>query len=410
MQADLNHGLKQLNLFGFEPLVQIQGPNAVDTWDDMDMYLTVRKSLSELGTMEDIILHGTAQAFGAEVALLMSETSDIWADYANPTELIGRTGTAGTAQRALYIALRHLQQPVDVIIEEDCEDPSVLANYSSVFISDPNLKESAARGLGSWVEGSPKRTVWASAGGMLDELNATNAAMLELFGLASYSLKNHTNMVQFVKQDLAFTPVLDQVTLASGTADPTFGVYGTRASLALNASAGGSSKVLATFSDSSPAVIEREVGQGRAILCAFHPSLSYFHPATPPLPTARGATDESFNHMCPRDFDSAAKKVVAMGLSPLLDPPPTLASAPGHHEKMGGLIETGVVTAPGKGTVIPIVDWSGEKMTRDLKVKLTRPIAFATAELASGGAVQVAADKQSFAVPELRVADAIILR
>ena len=200
MQADLNHGLKQLNLFGFEPLVQIQGPNAVDTWDDMDMYLTVRKSLSELGTMEDIILHGTAQAFGAEVALLMSETSDIWADYANPTELIGRTGTAGTAQRALYIVLRHLQQPVDVIIEEDCEDPSVLANYSSVFISDPNLKESAARGLGSWVEGSPKRTVWASAGGMLDELNATNAAMLELFGLASYSLKNHTNMVQFVKQ------------------------------------------------------------------------------------------------------------------------------------------------------------------------------------------------------------------
>ena len=145
MQADLNHGLKQLNLFGFEPLVQIQGPNAVDTWDDMDMYLTVRKSLSELGTMEDIILHGTAQAFGAEVALLMSETSDIWADYANPTELIGRTGTAGTAQRALYIALRHLQQPVDVIIEEDCEDPSVLANYSSVFISEVCGKNVCAR-------------------------------------------------------------------------------------------------------------------------------------------------------------------------------------------------------------------------------------------------------------------------
>ena len=99
-----------------------------------------------------------------------------------------------------------------------------------------------------------------------------------------------------------------------------------------------------------------------------------------------------------------------MGLSPLLDPPPTLASAPGHHEKMGGLIETGVVTAPGKGTVIPIVDWSGEKMTRDLTVKLTRPIVYSAASMASGGAVTVAGDKQSFAVPELRVADAIILR
>ena len=38
------------------------------------------------------------------------------------------------------------------------------------------------------------------------------------------------------------------------------------------------------------------------------------------------------------------------------------------------------------------------------------PVAFATAELASGGAVQVAADKRSLLVPEFVVADAIILR
>ena len=63
-----------------------------------------------------------------------------------------------------------------------------------------------------------------------------------------------------------------------------------------------------------------------------------------------------------------------------------------------------------KGTVIPLVDWSGEKTTRDVHVKLTRPIAFIAATLASGGAVTVARDKRSFAVPELRVADAIILR
>ncbi len=38
------------------------------------------------------------------------------------------------------------------------------------------------------------------------------------------------------------------------------------------------------------------------------------------------------------------------------------------------------------------------------------PVVFATAELASGGAVQMAADKRSLLVPEFVIADAIILR
>ena len=81
---------------------------------------------------------------------------------------------------------------------------------------------------------------------------------MQLFGLSNFELKNHTNMIQFVKQDLAFTPLLDQVTLASTTADPVVGVYGTRAGLALNGSSSGKTKVVGTFLDSSPAIIVRE--------------------------------------------------------------------------------------------------------------------------------------------------------
>ena len=66
------------------------------------MYTEVRKSLSELGGFEDIVLHGTAQAFGADVAIVFSETTDIMSDMATPVNLLGRTGTAGTAQRTLY--------------------------------------------------------------------------------------------------------------------------------------------------------------------------------------------------------------------------------------------------------------------------------------------------------------------
>jgi hypothetical protein len=39
-----------------------------------------------------------------------------------------------------------------------------------------------------------------------------------------------------------------------------------------------------------------------------------------------------------------------------------------------------------------------------------RPLVFEEVSLASGGAVSVSADKRSFVVAELRIADAIVLR
>ena len=340
--ADLNHGMKQINLFGLAPLVNIAGPNAVDIWENnASMYLEIRKSLSELGIIEDIVLHGTAQGFGADVALLFSESTDIMSDMATPVNLLGRAGTAGAAQRTLYIALRHLQQPVDIITEDDCI-PGVLDRYKPVVISDPNLAQAAAEGIRTWVESDTSRTVWASAGGgLLDEYNATSHVMLDLFGLQSYEITKQ-DTIQFVKQDLAFVPRLDTVNVVSSDSSPTVDVFGTLATMVVNSSASSDTTVYATFTDGSPAVLSRRKGPsaGRAILCGFHPSLSYFRKATPPLPPQRGSTDESFNHFCPSDFDQDAISLIALATE-ALDPPPTLASDP--------LIETGVITAPKKG-------------------------------------------------------------
>ena len=45
-------------------------------------------------------MHGVAQAQGASVALLYSQTADIWSDG---------VGTIGAHKKAIYLALRHLQ-------------------------------------------------------------------------------------------------------------------------------------------------------------------------------------------------------------------------------------------------------------------------------------------------------------
>ena len=49
-------------------------------------------------------------------------------------------------------------------------------------------------------------------------------------------------------------------------------------------------------------------------------------------------------------------------------------------------------------------------VNRSVNVTLTRSLAFTSATMASGGVVQVAADKMSFLVARLEIADAIILR
>ena len=97
---------------------------------------------------------------------------------------------------------------------------------------------------------------------------------------------------------------------------------------------------------------------GHAVLCGFHPSLSYFRQAIPPLPAQRGATDASFNHFCPTDFDMEAKSLIALGTERLPAPPTVVVGQP--------LIESGVIASSmiahtvGRGTLIPLIDWTGQ--------------------------------------------------
>ena len=98
------------------------------------------------------------------------------------------------------------------------------------------------------------------------------------------------NLTAFSLQDLAFVPRLEQVSVVAA-ANSTIGVYGTLARMVPNSSLASTTTIHARFSDSRPAVLSRRMGPtgGVAVLCAFHPSLSYFHQATPPPRRPDGA-------------------------------------------------------------------------------------------------------------------------
>jgi hypothetical protein len=87
------------------------------------------------------------------VALLFSETGDIWKDT---------YGTAGSAKRALYIALKHAQLAIDVLVEEDCED-GTLNEYSILYIANANIRQTAAGAIAAFARPFSIITVLASS-------------------------------------------------------------------------------------------------------------------------------------------------------------------------------------------------------------------------------------------------------
>ena len=67
-------------------------------------YENVLRAMWELGSFEDIIMHGQEQGAGARTAVLYSRTADIWQSSGG-----GVFETLLAHKRSLYIALKHMQ-------------------------------------------------------------------------------------------------------------------------------------------------------------------------------------------------------------------------------------------------------------------------------------------------------------
>ena len=407
--GDLAHGVNRFDLFLFEPSTSGYTCDYVDS--DGGAYPAVRAGTNMVGTFEDIVAAGAR--VGASVAVLYSETADIW---------LSSTGTYSSELRSLYIALKHAQLPVDVVIEEDCI-AGRLHYYDVLYVTTPHISDAAAAGIAAWVEAGGTVFV-TSGGGLRNQANQTNVAMETLLGIKQQVPSANTGTqgtfngtVFFTRQDLNFVENLDNVsvtnatahTLAShsgfsGAADPsvTLVVKGSKSLFSVVPSTG--QEVLATFADGSPATVRTPKGRGMAYYSGFLPGLSYFEGAIPLLPVDRGSTDENMNHLVVTEFSTLARDLITLPLAGRLDDPsvvPVRASNP--------LVEVGVLTAPGKGTALPCINWAGSPIA-GFNVTLNAPIAFKTATLASGGKLTQQPGGKGFTF-DLRVtADVIILR
>lgn len=366
----LAHGTKVLNLFEFRTVHAAYTENHVD---ETPMYQTVTQGLRELGVFEDIVQEGNVQP--ARTGLWFGETSDIWGDS---------KGSFAAAKRALYLAIRHHQVPLDILIEPDALD-GTLDQYEVLYLSDRHVSRECSERIAAWVKKGGR--LFATAGaGMRNELDQPNTTLQDLFGVSETSIDQPADkQIVWIKQDLPFTTPLSETEKMP--------VLCVRSHLTNRSD----TEILTRFTDGTPATIQRSVEKGATTYCAFLPSLSYYKPAIPKRPVDRGATDDAFVHFLPTDLDPNAFRLIGSPLEKVRKP--VVCDAP--------LVETTLIRSK-SSALVPVINWTNAPRT-EMSVTIDTPLN--KASLATGKPIRTQRKgDQLVCTFSLETADAIILR
>ncbi|MBM4031347.1 MAG: hypothetical protein FJ291_06120, partial [Planctomycetes bacterium] len=280
------HGTKLVNYFCASPLATGATENYIST-DGLHIWRAVHDATHDAGTFEDYILDGTVRP--AKVALLLSSVDEI---------LTGDTNFKGAVhnaeRKAIYLALRHAQVPVDFITEDDVTD-GLAKDYSVIYLTQQHLHTKAIKALTAWAQAGGT-LVALCGGGFTNEFSGSNPDAEALYGAKSTAIQKDPAMPQILaKQDLAPSKPLDTITLTLPEKQPlAIEAIAWRQDLAPT-----DGKVIAKFTDGKPAIVEKPHGKGRAVLFAFLPGLAYLKSGLPLMPPDRGATERAAAHFLP---------------------------------------------------------------------------------------------------------------
>lgn len=371
--GDIGHGAKIFNLFEFRP---VQAAYTENHCSNPAMYQEVRKAIHELGLFEDIVQAG--QVRRGMAALWFSETADIWDDYEHPM-------SAG--KRSLYIAIRHHQLPLDCVVDGD-----KLKDYEILYLTDRHVSREGSKAIAAWVKNGGR--LFATAGaGMYDEFNQPNKILRELLGVEEATLqRDEKEIIIRAKEHLPYAKTLDQVT--RNNSSTFFPIYGVKSHITNK-----SGKIIGTFKNGEPAIVQHSVGKGQTIYCAMLPGLSYFKPALPIRPVDRGANSDSLSHFIPSKFDSQARELIGSLAKDLKRP--IDCSEP--------LVESTLIESR-KGAIIPLINWSAHPV-KQLEVRVHATVPLENVKLASGNRLRKKNTEDGVVLTlDLDVADVLIFR
>jgi hypothetical protein len=346
------HGAKIINYFCATPLAVGATENYVDT-NDLGMWRQIHACTHEAGIFENYVLDGKVRP--AKVGLLLSSVDDILTGVSNSTFAMHNN-----ERKALYYALRHAQVPVDFLSEDDVIE-GLAKDYQVIYVTQQWLHSRAVKALTKWAENGGT-VVGMVGGGFNDEFQKNNPEAGQLWGVKTQQMLTDPDLVRkyllvenkpfLTKQDLPCYKPIDTVQWTSGGKDLTkVPVIVWKQTLVP-----ADGKVLGTFSDGKPAVVEKTHGKGRAVLFGFLPGQAYLKSGLPLLPPDRGSTDAAFAHFLPTEMDVNLRQALVDDFLPKDFLRPVVCSET--------LVETTVIDTPGKALAIPLMNFTGKKLDK----------------------------------------------
>lgn len=337
------HGATLVNYFCASPLATGTTENYIST-EGLDMWRAVHDVSHEAGIFEDYVLDGTVRP--ARVGLLLSSVDEI---------LTGDTNFKGAIhnaeRKAIYLALRHAQVPVDFITEDDVTD-GLAKDYSLIYLTQQYVHSNALRALAAWVQAGGT-LVALCGGGFTNEFNRASPDAEALYGARSLGITKDPAMTQILaKQDLPPSSPLAIAKWGEGEKAVSAEAIAWRQELEPT-----DGKVVGAFNDGKPAVIAKAHGKGRAVLFAFLPGLAYLKSGLPLMPPDRGATERSSAHFLPTGMDSKLRRALVDDFLPVDFFRPVECSEP--------LVEATIIdTATPPRLAVPLMNYTGKPISQ----------------------------------------------
>ncbi|MBW8040781.1 MAG: hypothetical protein FVQ85_12355 [Planctomycetes bacterium] len=335
----LAHGVKILNHFHTEAQV-------LTTWDYVSVmdsprtYKAIHDVIHDVGAVEHRLYPAMPQQ--AQIAIMLSRASDTW-----DTEDIGGSGHLYSAKfnvnneerKAIWLALRHAQFPVDLITDEDIADGH-LGTYRVLYIVGSEMLRAAAEPLMSWVKNGG--VVYATGGGgLLDEYHAPLKMLYHMYGIKEHKLTRHTRHIRPRKtlKEIKSYDELHIEQLDKAMDKIILPAYLYRETLQPESR----NDIVGKYStDNSAGLIVNNFGKGRTIYCGSLAGIAYLKPAI-----------TGSSQVLPTDFPDNVRR--------FLTAPAIWADVVSPVQSSDPLIETQYFCGA-QGDIVVLINWRDESI------------------------------------------------
>ena len=249
----------------------------VDFLESKEKFRTMHRIMTDVGKIDARL--AAVRARKAEIAIVMPVANDVWNTedlLTDPKQDHARNlyyadlNVDNHERKALWLALRHAQYPVDLITDEDIAAGG-LSHYKVIYLVGQELLSTAVDPMVRWVQAGGT-LVAESGGGLLNQYREPQPEMLRLYGLTDSHLQRTLRSLSPATDLSAMMPLETVQFQVAKTAVPAF--CSVQTFVPVNPKS-----AVAFYHDGSPAAVEYKTGTGKTLICGALLGLAYVRPA-----------------------------------------------------------------------------------------------------------------------------------